>query len=191
MNGIEYLIAITHSDYIENYIDFFKGQGVKSVIYDLCLGTAKEKIMNVLGLTHKEKFMLQMMVRNEDVPPLLEGLNRIIETGGGADNGVAFTIPIDAIGGETCKKFFLGEDSKIEKGEKKMKQGESKCVLIITVVDKGNTDLVMDAAREAGASGGTVVKAKGTGAEIAKVFGMTISEEKEMIYIVSDREKKK
>ena len=65
---------------------------------------------------------------------------------------------------------------------------ESKNVLIITIADKGNTDLIMDVAREAGASGGTVVKAKGTGAEIAKFFGVSISEEKEMIYIVSRRE---
>ena len=64
---------------------------------------------------------------------------------------------------------------------------ESKNVLIITVVDKGNTDLVMEAARGAGASGGTVVKARGTGAHIAKFFGVSISEEKEMIYIISSR----
>ena len=55
-------------------------------------------------------------------------------------------------------------------------------------MDKGNTDVVMDAARGAGASGGTVVKAKGTGAEIAKFFGVAISEEKEMVYIVAKRE---
>ena len=64
---------------------------------------------------------------------------------------------------------------------------ESKSVLIITVVDKGNVDLVMDAARSAGASGGTVVKAKGTGAEMAKFFGVSISEEKEMVYIIAPR----
>ena len=45
----------------------------------------------------------------------------------------------------------------------------------------------MDAARSAGASGGTVVKAKGTGAELAKFFGVSISEEKEMVYIVASR----
>ena len=64
----------------------------------------------------------------------------------------------------------------------------SKFVLIITVADKGNTDLVMDAARSAGASGGTAVKAKGTGTQIAKFFGISITEEKEMIYIVAKRE---
>jgi len=64
---------------------------------------------------------------------------------------------------------------------------ESKSILIITIVDKGNTELVMDAARAAGAGGGTVMRAKGTGAEIAKFFGVSISEEKEMVYIVASR----
>ena len=54
-------------------------------------------------------------------------------------------------------------------------------------VDKGYEDVVMDAARNVGAGGGTVVKAGGTGMEIAKLFGMTISQEKEMVYIVSSR----
>ena len=61
---------------------------------------------------------------------------------------------------------------------------ESKSVLIIVIVNKGNTDVVMDAARSVGAGGGTVARAKGTGAEMAKFFGVSISEEKEMVYIV-------
>ena len=69
-----------------------------------------------------------------------------------------------------------------------MNNAESKVVLIIAIVDKGNTDTVMDSARSAGANGGTVVRAKGTGAELAKFFGVSISEEKEMVYIVARRD---
>ena len=39
----------------------------------------------------------------------------------------------------------------------------------------------------AGATGGTVVRAKGTGAHIARFFGVSISEEKEIVYIVAKR----
>ena len=65
---------------------------------------------------------------------------------------------------------------------------KSKYVLLTVIADKGNVDVVMDAARAAGAGGGTVLSAKGTGAEIAKFFGVAISEEKEMIYIITRRE---
>ena len=54
-------------------------------------------------------------------------------------------------------------------------------------MDKGYAETAMEAARAAGATGGTIVRAKGTGAEMAKFFGVSISEEKEMLYIVSDR----
>ena len=42
--------------------------------------------------------------------------------------------------------------------------------LIIVIANQGATDQVMDAAREAGAAGGTVLHAKGTGMELARKF---------------------
>ena len=49
----------------------------------------------------------------------------------------------------------------------------------------------MDAAREASASGGTVIHAKGTGAEKAEKFlGVSIATEKEMIFMVTRKENK-
>lgn len=188
MKGVKYLLAITHKDFVEGYIDFFKQHGVASVEYNLCAGTATQKVMEVLGLQHKEKFMLQMMIPSERQKEIIDGLSELIESSG-VDNGVAFTIPVDAIGGETAKNYLLGEQQ-IKKGGREMDVEKTKCVLILTIVDKGNTDLVMEAAREVGASGGTVVKAKGTGTEMAKLFGISISEEKELIYIVSEREKR-
>ena len=68
---------------------------------------------------------------------------------------------------------------------------ESKYELIITVCSGGNTDIVMDAARAAGAAGGTVIHAKGTAASAKKFFGLTIAEEKEMVFIVSSTKNKK
>ena len=58
--------------------------------------------------------------------------------------------------------------------------------LIVTILNEGHTDPVMDAARAAGAGGGTVLHAKGTGAKRAnKFFGVSLADEKEMIFIVS------
>jgi nitrogen regulatory protein PII len=95
---------------------------------------------------------------------------------------------MDSIGGLTALKQFAGEEPLVKKEKENMNATETKSVLIITIADKGNVDTVMDAARSAGAKGGTVVRAKGTGAEIAKFFGVSISDEKEMIYIVSRRD---
>lgn len=58
--------------------------------------------------------------------------------------------------------------------------------LIIAIANSGRTDTVMNAARKAGARGGTVIHGKGTGNENAeKFYHVSIAEEKEVILIVS------
>ena len=64
--------------------------------------------------------------------------------------------------------------------------------LIIAVTNRGYTDNVMSVAREAGARGGTVIHARGTGDEASeKFFGETVGAEREMIFIVVSKEDKK
>ena len=53
--------------------------------------------------------------------------------------------------------------------------------LIITVVNRGFTDDVMHAAKSAGATGGTIMHARGTGIhEAERFFGVSIQPEKEL-----------
>ena len=63
--------------------------------------------------------------------------------------------------------------------------------LIVVIAEQGYTELIMDAARGAGAYGGTVIHAKGTGQAAAEKFlGVTIAAEKEMLFIVTKTEQK-
>lgn len=187
MKGLKYLITITQREYTERYLEFFRKNGVDRILKKLCQGTATQKTLSYLGLENTDKVMFETVVHVQTLPDILRGL--YFEMGlGSAYNGVAIVVPLDCIGGMSSLKYLAG-DKAIDKEEEEM-SGESKNILIITIVDKGNTDLVMDSAREAGATGGTVVKANGTGAEIAKFFGVSISEEKEMVYIVAKREER-
>ena len=62
--------------------------------------------------------------------------------------------------------------------------------LITIIVNKGFADDAMDAARKAGASGGTIINARGTAREgDGKFFGVEIVPEKDMIFILSDKNK--
>ena len=57
--------------------------------------------------------------------------------------------------------------------------------LIVIITNKAYVETVMDAAYAAGAGGGTVIHARGTGSEQAeKFFGVSLASEKEMIFIV-------
>lgn len=69
-----------------------------------------------------------------------------------------------------------------------MENKETKYELILAIVNKGSTDLVMNAANAAGGRGGTISVARGTGnPELAKFYGIAIQPEKEIVFIVVDR----
>ena len=63
--------------------------------------------------------------------------------------------------------------------------------LICVILNEGCSDLVMGAARPAGATGGTVLAGKGTGArESEKFLGISLANEKDVVLIVADKHKK-
>lgn len=75
-------------------------------------------------------------------------------------------------------------------GEKMMEKQNMTHELITAIVNRGYADDVMAAARKAGAKGGTVMTARGTANETdEKFFGMEIVPEKDMILILSEKEK--
>ena len=61
----------------------------------------------------------------------------------------------------------------------------AKMELVIAICNVGFSEVVMDAAKEAGARGGTVTHARGTTSQVAeKRFGVYVTPDKEMILIV-------
>lgn len=61
--------------------------------------------------------------------------------------------------------------------------------LIVTIVNRGYADQVVEAAREAGARGGTILYARGTGIhETEKFMNITIQPEKEMVLTLVRKE---
>ncbi|MDR3071973.1 MAG: P-II family nitrogen regulator [Clostridiales Family XIII bacterium] len=64
--------------------------------------------------------------------------------------------------------------------------------MIVTIVNRGYAEFVVDAAREAGAKGGTIIHARGTGVhETEKFLNISITPEKEMILTLVSKESAK
>ena len=104
--------------------------------------------------------------------------------------GIAFTIPLASIGGPR-ELSYLTEGQNYTKGEEKTLKNTEKELLVV-VCNQGYSELVMNAARPAGAAGGTVIHAKGTGTSQAEKFlGFTLAAEKDIIFIVTKTESKK
>ena len=63
--------------------------------------------------------------------------------------------------------------------------------LIVASVDQGQTDQVMDAARSAGAAGGTLLHARRAGVhEAEKFYGISLQKERELVAILASRQGK-
>lgn len=188
MDGVKYIITVTHREYAEDYTEFFYSHGINNLIKIFATGSARDKTLSAFGIERALKVIFCTVATESDANEIKKGLikeTNLTEHG----NGFSIILPLDAIGGESGKRYLLGDKS-LEKKENGKMEEKSKYVLLVVIADKGNVDVVMDAARAAGAGGGTVLSAKGTGAEIAKFFGVAISEEKEMIYVVTRREER-
>ncbi|MBR6709776.1 MAG: P-II family nitrogen regulator [Clostridia bacterium] len=192
MQNIRLFLTVTRRDDTERYTKFFARQGVP-VIYTLpANGTASAKTLDLFGLEQTEKSMICAVVTAQRSAALVTALTEemLIDL---PDQGIAIAIPLSSMGGQTAlSHFFPGELPADDRHEEKKKMNESNHELIIAISERGQIDLVMDAARAGGARGGTVIHAKGTaGAGAQTFFGVSIVEEKEMIFIVSDAESKR
>jgi len=67
---------------------------------------------------------------------------------------------------------------------------EVKYDLIVTIVNRGFSQVVMDAARAAGATGGTILHGKGSigSKELEHFYNIVLQEEKEAVLIVTSKE---
>ncbi len=194
MKGLYLLMTIVRRTDAAEYEKFFRSNSVSVTYSANCNGTAHAKTLALLGIEKNEKTLLLSFVSEDMLPIVLKGLTRDMKIDL-PDRGIAIAVPLSGMGGARALEYFTAGQT-IANDEADPKQKEERTMqstheLIIAIYEKGHTDLVMDAARAAGAAGGTTIRAKGTGAGAEKFFGLSLAEEKEIVLIVSDTEKKK
>ena len=192
MKGLCLLITIIKRSDIKEYHEFFEKNSI-SVIYDtLGNGTAHEKTLALFGIEKNEKAVLLSLVTYPTLKKVLRGLALEMKIDL-PDRGIAVAVPLASMGGAKALEYFSA-GQEIDETEASLNEEEKMQTvqeLIVAIYQKGYTDMVMDAAREAGAGGGTTIRAKGTGAGAQKFFGLSLAEEKEMLFIVTATDKKK
>ena len=183
MGSLYLMTTIVDRKIAKKYIDLYESNNKSVMFITLGSGTAANEILDYLGLESSEKAVIFSVVEEGswfDIKKQLEKKLKIDAPGG----GIAFIIPLSSIGGKKALQFLLEKQDYKKEEESTLKNTERE--LIIVIAEQGYTDMIMSAAREAGAYGGTVVHAKGTGAAAAEKFmGVTIAAEKEMVFIVA------
>lgn len=189
MKNLYWFVTIIQRADTREYEDFYLDHGV-NVTYSIpCNGTAHAKTLNILGLERTEKTMLFSLVTHDTLKSLKKRLTVDMKIDL-PNRGVAMAVPLSGMGGMHALEYFTN-GQKTEHDETEEKKMQSDYELIVAIYEKGYTDMVMDAAREAGARGGTTIKAKGTAAGAEKFFGLSLAVEKEVVLIVANRDNKK
>ena len=183
MSKVYMMVTITNRSIGFRMLSFYKENELAVNLNMLGAGTANSDVLDYFGLEATEKAVMFAVVTREMWRKLKRGLQKKmnIDVPG---TGIAFIIPFASIGGKKALQFF-SDCQNFEKEEESILK-ETEYELIIVILNQGYSNLVMDAAREKGAGGGTVIHAKGTGMEKAEQFlGVSIAAEKEMIFIVT------
>ncbi|MDR0550676.1 MAG: hypothetical protein LBG72_01515 [Spirochaetaceae bacterium] len=156
------------------------------------LGTASSEILDMLGIGSIEKAVIICLEEKTRVPALLKEVGdklRLRDRGA----GIAFTVPLSSIN-HPMIKLFNSKETEAQSaacGAGGNTMEEIKYDLIVAVMNQGYSEEFMKVARESGAGGGTVINARGlSSGGTKKIFGISIQDEKEIIIILSTREKK-
>lgn len=104
--------------------------------------------------------------------------------------GVAFVIDLKKVMGISRLLGDTIADCSEEGVDESMSKEKSFYDLIVTIVNNGDSEKVIDASKKAGARGGTILHGRGTGVhEQAKLFNILIEPEKEVVLTLIDRSK--
>ena len=130
------------------------------------------------------KAIVMCMVSRQTGVRLLKRLGRELEMRY-PGRGIAFAIPITGIGLRWHKLLTAADEEQKEVSRMHETEKNDGFDVVAVVMERGYTNVAMDAARKAGARGGTVISARGIAEnEVKRFFGIEIQAEKEIVFLV-------
>ncbi|AOY76748.1 P-II family nitrogen regulator [Clostridium formicaceticum] len=177
--GFELLCVIINFGTASKIIKHAKQYGVTGGTIFLGKGTIKNPIWEFLGLNEVRREIVLMVSKKDTAYTALEELNKKFKFDK-PHHGIAFSTSVLNILGAKCLAR-RDHDFKESRGVENPMYN-----LIITVVDRGKGEIVVEAANKADSRGATIVNARGSGIhETSKLFDMEIEPEKEVVLIIS------
>lgn len=183
---MNYVLSICDPKSLGILTDICNSLSLKMTVVLHGRGTAVRSMLDILGIEDTEKRIVLTIADNEKTKELIREEKQKMFVGV-TGHGIIVSVPIKSVGGgKTLAYLNNGQHN-----AKYTPELNYSYELIIAISNEGCTDMVMNAARKAGARGGTVIHGKGTGSrEDEKFFNVSIAQEKEVILIVSEKDRK-
>ena len=173
---------------LKKYFRLYQEEDLQVMFITLGAGTASGDILDYIGLEAAEKAVMFHVLEESVWERTKKQLRQKLQIDAPGE-GIAFVVPLSSIGGKKALRFLTGNQDFQKEEESVLKDTVHE--LIVVIANQGYTELAMDAAKGAGAYGGTVIHAKGTGMEQAEKFmGVSLASDKEIIFIVAKSEQK-
>lgn len=154
-------------------------------------GTARTAVLDYLGLGETPKRVTLSLIPESAEKTILEGIQKemaLYLVG----KGICFTLPLTGVSSIVANGLLKGAPQEKSNGrEEKMNEDTRMYDLIIAAMQSGFADDAMNAAREAGAAGGTLIHAATLNNRKAEqLIGVTLQQETELLMILTKREGK-
>lgn len=155
-------------------------------------GTATSEIMDILGLGSSEKDVVLSYAESGTARRLLALLDNELR-GAAGTAGIVFTLSLSGMNNLAAAAidYYAQQNKKGNGGEPPM-ENQSKNSLILVTCVRGSADQIMVTAREQGARGGTVIKARWSGMEeLERGYDLELTAERDIVAIVVPNDKRK
>ncbi len=198
------LVSIVERGRGKSIINLYNKEGVNYHYQTIGHGTATSEIMDILGLDSKDKDIVISVSTKSMIDMLVYKMSD--ELRGAVDTrGILFDLPVTGITNliATALNIQLGvpadkrsqhnssqalHSAQLEENDgkevEKTMSSDQKYSLVLISVNQGYTENVLDTARDLGARGGTVFRARWSGDKSYEQHGINQQAEKEIIAIV-------
>lgn len=195
---LKMLVIIIDKNQSKKLITIFNKLHTRISLMFSGIGTANSEILDLFGLSGGEKTISITLTPEFKIPLFMAAINdefRFSKPG----RGIAFTLPLSGV---ALPVFNMVSSEELaankERWEKQMEKeiakikNEADFSLIISVIGQGLSEDLMEVAKKAGATGGTIIHSRRVGTEdVVKFFGISVQEEKEIVAILTPNCKKK
>ena len=169
----------------KKYMDMLSSKGICFHMQMTAHGTAPSEMMDIFGLGNTDKEVVVSYAPEQVGNAFVEEITKTFGSVSGY-GGLMLCFHLSAINRLTAEIINRSSADSDEKGGRKKMANTHKQQLILVTVNQGFTTQVMQTAKKAGATGGTILRARLASAEKLEQYGdIAAQEEKEIIAILA------
>ena len=159
---MNYLISVVNPGAMDRVCEIAAALDLPQTVTLLGHGTAVQSMLDLLGIESTEKRVIMTVANPEKTRKFIKEMRRQVYIGI-PGHGIIMAVPIKSVGGGKTLAYLNNGEQQPARYTPEL---SNRYELIVIVANEGRTDQVMNAARAAGATGGTVLHGKGTLGEV-------------------------